>query len=127
MSQNVIVQPLDAQRDFARAVLDSLPGLLLVTAVAIVANVVAPKLEAYPLFKTYLSLKDFILAIIFGMIIRNTVGVPAVFQPGLRYSTILTKTASWSWAPATRWRAWFPWARRRWCSSPCSCSARRWS
>lgn len=92
MSQNVISQPVEAQQSFARAVTESLPGLLLVCAVALVASFVAPKLEAYPLFKTYLSLKDFILAIIFGIIIRNTVGVPAVFQPGLRYSTIMTKT-----------------------------------
>jgi uncharacterized integral membrane protein (TIGR00698 family) len=92
MSENVISQPLEKQQAFAQAILESLPGLMMVTAVALVANFVAPKLEAYPLFKTYLSLKDFILAIILGIVIRNTVGVPAVFQPGLRYSTIMTKT-----------------------------------
>lgn len=92
MTQNVISHQLDSQQDFAQAVLKSLPGLLLITAVALTAYVAAPRLEAFPLFKTYLSLKDFILAIIFGIAIRNTVGVADVFQPGLRYSTILTKT-----------------------------------
>lgn len=92
MSQNVMPQQIGMQQSFAQAIVESLPGLLLVTAVAFAANFAAPALEAYPLFKTYLSLKDFILAIIIGMTIRNTVGVPAVFQPGLRYSTILTKT-----------------------------------
>jgi len=92
MSEHVISRPLEQQQAFAQAILESLPGLMLVAAVALVANFVAPVLETYPLFKTYLSLKDFILAIIFGIVIRNTVGVPAVFQPGLRYSTIMTKT-----------------------------------
>jgi uncharacterized integral membrane protein (TIGR00698 family) len=92
MTQNVISHQLDSQQDFAQAILKSLPGLLLITAVALTAYFVAPKLEAFPLFKTYLSLKDFILAIIFGIAIRNTVGVADMFQPGLRYSTILTKT-----------------------------------
>ena len=92
MSENVISQPFAKQQAFAQAIFESLPGLMLVTAVALVANFLAPVIETYPLFKTYLSLKDFILAIIIGIAIRNTVGVPAVFQPGLRYSTILTKT-----------------------------------
>ncbi len=92
MSENVLSQPLRMQQAFAQVILESLPGLLLVLSVALVANFVAPTLEAYPFFKSYLSLKDFILAIIFGIVIRNTVGVPAVFHPGLRYSTILTKT-----------------------------------
>lgn len=39
-----------------------------------------------------LNLSDFIVAIILGMVICNTVGVHAVFRDGLRFSTTLTKT-----------------------------------
>lgn len=79
-------------QSFLATVWESLPGLVLVAGVAVVAYLVAPVLAEIPFFKTYLSLKDFLLAIIFGIAIRNTVGIAAVFQPGLRYSTILTKT-----------------------------------
>ena len=34
-----------------------------------------------------LNLSDFIVAIILGMVICNTVGVHAVFRDGLRFST----------------------------------------
>ena len=37
-------------------------------------------------------LNHILLAILFGMIIRNTIGVPSVLEPGLKYSTILPKT-----------------------------------
>lgn len=39
-----------------------------------------------------LNLSDFIVAIILGMVICNTVGVHAVFRDGLRFSATLTKT-----------------------------------
>lgn len=81
-----------ATRSAIAAVLESLPGLCLVAGVAIFSYMVAPLIAEIPFFKNYLSLKDFLLAIIFGIAIRNTVGVAAVFQPGLRYSTIMTKT-----------------------------------
>ncbi len=71
---------------------DSIPGGILVIAVALSAYFIAPILQKYPLFKTYLELKDFILAILFGILIKNTVGVPKIFEPGLRFSTVLTKT-----------------------------------
>lgn len=80
------------QRSLWTSCIESLPGVLLVISVAVAAYLVAPVLQQYPFFKTYLSLKDFILAIIIGIAIRNTVGVPGVLQPGLKYSTILTKT-----------------------------------
>lgn len=91
MTQNV-ANPLEAQESFASAVVRSLPGLLAVLAVALAAYYSAPMLEKYPFFKTYLQLKDFLLAIILGIAIRNTVGVPDALQPGLRYSTLMTKT-----------------------------------
>lgn len=74
------------------AITESLPGLLLVAAVAVTAYLTAPVLNQHEFIKTYLSLKDFILAILIGIAIRNTVGVPDILQPGLQYSTILTKT-----------------------------------
>ena len=80
------------EASLGKRIIESIPGLLLVAAIALFANYLAPILAQYPLFKTYLALKDFLLAILFGMLIRNTVGVPAVFLPGLRYSTTMTKT-----------------------------------
>ncbi len=124
MTQNVISHQLDSQQDFGQAVLKSLPGLLLITAVALTAYFVAPKLEAFPLFKTYLSLKDFILAIIFGIAIRNTVGVADMFQPGLRYSTILTKTGIVVMGSSYSLPGWCPLVPRRWSSSRSFCSRR---
>ncbi|MBT8764073.1 putative sulfate exporter family transporter [Desulfohalobiaceae bacterium Ax17] len=83
---------VEKPKSFAQEFIDSIPGAILVIAVAVAAYVIAPYLRQYPLFKTYLSLKDFILAILFGILIKNTVGVPKRFEPGLRFSTILTKT-----------------------------------
>lgn len=82
----------ELQKSFAQEVLDSLPGLLLITSVAVFAHYAAPLLRQNDFIKTYLELKDFILAILIGIAIRNTVGVPSVLRPGLRFSTILTKT-----------------------------------
>jgi uncharacterized integral membrane protein (TIGR00698 family) len=86
------VNGAELQKSFAQEVIDSLPGLILVVSVAVLAHFAAPLLLRYEFFKTYLSLKDFILAILVGIAIRNTVGVPSMLQPGLRFSTILTKT-----------------------------------
>lgn len=73
--------------------MESLPGVLLVIAVAIIAYYAGPYLKNnFVFFREYLTLKSFILAILFGIIIKNTVGVPKIFEPGLRFSTILTKT-----------------------------------
>ncbi|MCP4114012.1 MAG: putative sulfate exporter family transporter [Desulfobacteraceae bacterium] len=71
---------------------DSIPGVLMIISIAVGAYFIAPVLHQYDFFKTYLELKDFILAILIGILIKNTVGVPKVFEPGLRFSTILTKT-----------------------------------
>ena len=81
-----------AQKAFIQDVMESLPGLLLVVSVAVLAHFTAPLLLQFAFFKTYLSIKDFILAILAGIAIRNTVGVPGMLRPGLRFSTILTKT-----------------------------------
>ncbi|WFS63100.1 putative sulfate exporter family transporter [Pseudodesulfovibrio thermohalotolerans] len=82
----------DVQKAFINEVLESLPGILLVISVAVFAHFAAPLLLRFEFFKTYLTIKDFILAILVGIAIRNTVGVPGMLQPGLRFSTILTKT-----------------------------------
>lgn len=79
-------------KTLVQEIIDSIPGLLMVTGVAIAAYYVAPFLEKYPFFKTYLCLKDFIMAILFGILIKNTVGVAKFCEGGLRFSTILTKT-----------------------------------
>ncbi len=83
---------MEEQKTFLKEFVDSIPGAILVIAVAVAAYVIAPYLQQYPLFKTYLELKDFILAILFGILIKNTLGVSKVFEPGLRFSTVLTKT-----------------------------------
>jgi uncharacterized integral membrane protein (TIGR00698 family) len=95
-SQSIAVK--SSKKDFDAAakslyqeIIDSIPGALMVIGVAVAAYFIAPILRQYPLFKTYLSLKDFILAILLGIFIKNTVGVPEMFRPGLRFSTILTK------------------------------------
>ncbi|WP_442874880.1 putative sulfate exporter family transporter [Desulfovibrio sp. Fe33] len=82
----------DVHKAFMSEVLESLPGFLLVISVAVFAHFAAPLLLRFEFFKTYLTIKDFILAILVGIAIRNTVGVPGILQPGLRFSTILTKT-----------------------------------
>jgi len=80
------------KKSLSQEIIDSAPGATLVAVVALAAYFIAPILQKYPLFKTYLELKDFILAILFGILIKNTVGVNPIFTPGLRFSTILTKT-----------------------------------
>ncbi|NPA49038.1 MAG: putative sulfate exporter family transporter [Thermodesulfobacteria bacterium] len=79
-------------KTLGQEIISSIPGALLVIAVALAAYAIAPHLRKYELFRTYILLKDFILAILLGIVIRNTVGVPKVFHPGLRFSTVLTKT-----------------------------------
>ncbi|OQX18374.1 MAG: hypothetical protein BWK76_07690 [Desulfobulbaceae bacterium A2] len=94
--QTLVATPLESVqaqgKSLAREILDSAPGALLVLSVALAAYFVAPALMKYPLFKSYLSLSDFILAILMGIIVKNTVGVPGFCEAGLRFSTILTKT-----------------------------------
>lgn len=68
------------------------PGAMLILAVAIICYAGAPVLNSIYFFGKYLPLADFILAILLGIFIKNTIGVPTVFQPGLKYSTILYKT-----------------------------------
>ncbi len=80
------------KKTLLQEVIDSIPGAILVIIVAVSAFFIAPFLQKYPLFKTYLELKDFILAILMGILIKNTVGISKIFEPGLRFSTILTKT-----------------------------------
>ncbi len=79
-------------KTLSQEIVSSIPGAILVLAVALAAYTIAPHLRKYELFRTYILLKDFILAILLGIVIRNTVGVPKVFHPGLRFSTVLTKT-----------------------------------
>lgn len=72
--------------------LSSLPGILLLSCVAVFAWYITPLIIGlHPSVKA-LNLSNFIVAIIIGMLISNTVGIPAVCRDGLKYSTILTKT-----------------------------------
>ncbi|WP_303927614.1 YeiH family protein, partial [Desulfovibrio piger] len=80
------------EASFARKSLSALPGILLLTGVAVFSWFITPRLIALHPFMKSLNLSDFIVAIILGMLICNTVGVPAVFRDGLRFSTTLTKT-----------------------------------
>ena len=77
---------------FVRKSLSALPGILLLTGVAVFSWFITPRLIALHPFMKSLNLSDFIVAIILGMVICNTVGVHAVFRDGLRFSTTLTKT-----------------------------------
>lgn len=70
----------------------ALPGAMLILAVAIICFAGAPVLNSIYFFNKYLPLADFILAILLGIAIKNTIGVPKIFEPGLKYSTILYKT-----------------------------------
>ncbi|AEG60276.1 Uncharacterized protein family UPF0324 [Desulforamulus ruminis DSM 2154] len=71
----------------------AIPGLILVVLVAISATWAEGLIkENFKKIYEIAHLNYVLLAIIFGMIIRNTVGVPSVVEPGLKYSTILTKT-----------------------------------
>ncbi len=92
MSEVSVSAPQESSPSFNMLALQSLPGLLLVIVVALASFYVAPIINEIPFFKNYLSLKDFLLAIIIGMIIRNTIGVAPIFKQGLSYSTIMTKT-----------------------------------
>ncbi len=92
MSDVSVSSPQEEKPSFNMMVLKSLPGLILVTVVAVASFYLAPLLAKIDFFKNYLSLKDFLLAIIIGMVIRNTIGVAPIFQQGLTYSTIMTKT-----------------------------------
>lgn len=53
----------DQKKSFVHEAVQSLPGALLVISVALAAYFMAPLLLKYPIFKTYLSLKDFILVL----------------------------------------------------------------
>ncbi len=72
---------------FVRKSLSALPGILLLTGVAVFSWFITPRLIALHPFMKSLNLSDFIVAIILGMVICNTVGVHAVFRDGLRFST----------------------------------------
>lgn len=70
----------------------AVPGGMLILAVAIICYAGAPVLNSVYFFQKYMPLADFILAILLGILIKNTIGVPEIFRPGLQYSTILYKT-----------------------------------
>ncbi len=92
MSDVSVSSPQSPPPSFNILLLKSLPGICLVILVAVASFYLAPLLAKIPFFRDYLSLKDFLLAIIIGMIIRNTIGIAPIFMQGLTYSTILTKT-----------------------------------
>ncbi len=74
-------------------VVKALPGLALVVALGVFAFWADGYLKTN--FKKFYEVAHFnyvLIAITIGMLIRNTVGVPAVMEPGLKYSTVLTKT-----------------------------------
>lgn len=80
------------QKPLSQEIIDSIPGAGLIIVVAVTAYYTGPWLKSnFVFFKEYLTLKSFILAILFGIIIKNTIGVAKIFEPGLRFSTILTK------------------------------------
>lgn len=77
---------------FLQTFWQAVPGVLLFVSVAVLAWYVTPLLNGlHPQIKN-LNISNFIVAIVLGMAILNIVGIPAICKPGLRYSTILTKT-----------------------------------
>lgn len=88
MSQAQVAKP-----SMGEQIAKSIPGLILVIAVAYAALFLNDWMKVnLKSIKDALSINDVIIAIVLGMIIRNTVGVPSVLEPGLKYSTIFTKT-----------------------------------
>ncbi len=80
------------EKSFFAKTLEALPGVILFTAVALAAWYINPIImKIFPIVEE-LKINDFIIAIILGMLILNTVGVPQICKPGLRFSTVLTKT-----------------------------------
>lgn len=74
-------------------IVKALPGLVLVTLLAYGAVAFDGWFKHnYKEIRSTLSINYVFIAIIFGMIIRNTMGVPTVFEPGLKFSTVFTKT-----------------------------------
>ncbi|WP_238442430.1 YeiH family protein [Desulfofalx alkaliphila] len=81
------------QTSLVDTVIKSIPGLILVALVGYGAVQADGWMSANAKsVKSALSLNYVFIAILAGMLIRNTVGVPTVFEPGLKYSTIFTKT-----------------------------------
>ena len=77
---------------FFPAATKALPGVALFVAVAVFAWYITPLLVGlHPQIKN-LNISNFIIAIILGMAVGNTIGVPEICKPGLQYSTTLTKT-----------------------------------
>lgn len=88
MSQAQVAKP-----SLGEQMAKSIPGLILVVALSYLAISADHWMKENALeIKEALSLNYVFIAIIFGMLIRNTVGVPTVLEPGLKYSTIFTKT-----------------------------------
>lgn len=80
-------------QSISETIIKAIPGLILVVLLAMAAMWGEGFLKTnYPKFYEVSLLNHILLAILFGMIIRNTIGVPSVLEPGLKYSTILTKT-----------------------------------
>lgn len=71
----------------------ALPGLILVAALGVFAFWADGYIkENYKELRDMILLNYVLIAIISGMIIRNAIGIPAVLEPGLRFSTVFTKS-----------------------------------
>lgn len=84
---------LEQRVNYVDSILKALPGLALVAILGIFAFWADGYMKTN--FKKFYDVVHFnyvLIAIIAGMLIRNTIGVPAVFESGLKFSTVLTKT-----------------------------------
>lgn len=70
----------------------NIPGFFLFISVALIAYYITPLIYQIHPAVVNLNISNFIVAIILGMLILNIFGVPEICKPGLKYSTILTKT-----------------------------------
>lgn len=86
-------QAAKQEASLSEKITKAIPGLILVTILAFAAVSWDGWFKAnFKELRSTLSLNYVFAAIIFGMVIRNTVGVPNVFEPGLKFSTVFTKT-----------------------------------
>lgn len=87
------IQAVKQEATLVDKAIKSIPGLILIVLVGYGAVVMDGWMkDNAPAVKSALSLNYVFIAILAGMFIRNTIGVPTVFEPGLKYSTFFTKT-----------------------------------
>lgn len=85
-------QAVTQETSLSARTLKAIPGLILVVLLAYASIQFDGWFkDNFKSLRGALSINYVFIAIIFGMLIRNTIGVPGVLEPGLKYSTVFTK------------------------------------